>query len=67
MQISHVEVFKNREFVTMVYQAIYRIDGDTLTLCFVYGPPGMRLARPTEFKTRQGQLTYLYTLKRRAR
>jgi uncharacterized protein (TIGR03067 family) len=44
-----------------VHRAIYKLDGDTLTVC-VNGPD---LERPTEFKSAEGTQIMLFTLKRR--
>lgn len=45
-----------------VHRGIYKLDGDTLTVC-VNGPD---LERPTEFKSAEGTQIMLFTLKRRA-
>ncbi len=45
------------------FHGIYRLKGDTLTLCLSARPDG---DRPTEFKTAEGSDTVLFTLKRAA-
>jgi uncharacterized protein (TIGR03067 family) len=43
-------------------QGIYRLDGDTLTLCFGRGGPGAE--RPKKFESPEGAETVVMTLKR---
>lgn len=42
-------------------KGIYKLEGDTLTICYAYAPDS---PRPTEFKTTSGVNGYLYVLER---
>ncbi len=45
-----------------VFAGIYKLDGDTLTMCVVVGPPGT--ARPTRFESPAGSEARLVVFKR---
>jgi uncharacterized protein (TIGR03067 family) len=44
-------------------QGIFKVDGDTMTLCFARGPGGTT-TRPTKFESPAGSETIVITLKR---
>jgi uncharacterized protein (TIGR03067 family) len=55
-----IELILNPQVATSRYQGIYKIEGDTLTICASRG----KVERPTTFESPEGSGITLYVLKR---
>jgi uncharacterized protein (TIGR03067 family) len=60
---AEIDLVPPKDKTEPTVQGIYKIDGDTLTLCFSRGP-GKTTTRPTKFESPAGSETIIITMKR---